>query len=215
MNIDKNKQFFLKIQVDFVFSEKLEDIEQGIIRTGRGVDTANLAIAVAIDRIERERLYLQGGFSSASEYFSQSLGKLNLPKQTLSSYRKIGRVYFQYRSQLQKINFNPSGNLNKLRFMEEALKLHSLDEVLEQIQKMTLRQFIEWSKGTLTSQPSSAPFKVTKGGIQDSSGSPLIDFTELTDILNQGNRPKIIGVRDEKEEEVIQEALRVYRENKE
>jgi len=59
----EKKQYSL----DFVRSDKLEDIEEGIRETIRGVGTANLAIAVAIAKIEREALYRQAGFRTYME----------------------------------------------------------------------------------------------------------------------------------------------------
>jgi len=40
--------------LDFINSDNLQEIEEGIKETTRGIDTANLAIALAIARIDRE-----------------------------------------------------------------------------------------------------------------------------------------------------------------
>ncbi|WP_028973604.1 hypothetical protein [Spirochaeta cellobiosiphila] len=213
MNPIQSKAYPIQLNVDFVFSPSLENIENGINTSVRGIDTVNLAIAVALDRIEREKLYEQKGYKSSSEYFNKS-NNLNLPKQTLSSYRKIGRAYFQYRKELQSINFNPVGNFNKLRFLDEALQRFSVEEVLENIQIMSLRKFMDWVKKPIESSHNDQSFIITNSGLINSKDETILNFKDIENILNIGEIPLLLGVKNETEKLIIQEALTSYRNKK-
>jgi hypothetical protein len=132
-------------RLDYLYSEDLEEIEDGIKETARGIDTASLAIALAIAKIDQLALYIQVGYKSYLEYIKAADTRLNMPAQTVSDYKRIGETYIQYRERLQKAGFQEEGNLHKLRYLELALKHHNPREVFRRLTSDSFRRFKEFA----------------------------------------------------------------------
>lgn len=131
---------------DFLGSDNLEVVENGIKETAAGVDKAILALCLAVFKIEDEGLYKQAGFDFYLEYFTAAEDRLNVPASTISNYRKIGETYTKYRHQLRASGFNENGSAHKLRYLDEALKKHPEEEVWERIVNDSLRSFQAWAE---------------------------------------------------------------------
>ncbi len=118
------------ISLDYLKSDVLNEIEDGIKDTMEGINYANLAVALAFAKIDREALYAQADCKSYLEYLDTAEDRLNMSRQTMSDYKRIGEIYLTYKSQLQSAGFREEGHLHKLRFLPRALKHHSAEEVL-------------------------------------------------------------------------------------
>ena len=199
------------VSLDFVHDDDLEKIEVGIKETQKGIDTANLAIALAIVRIDRESLYAQAGFKSATEYFREADIRLNMPKQTVSVYRKIGQAYLEYKEQLKKNGFEEEGNLYKLIYLDRALENHTQEEVFKNINSISLRKFKDFAYSSNESMRMDSPkniesftdysVSVTKRGVK-------VDDTYIVEYSD--------GIDDSLRKDVskaVKEAFRLHQSN--
>jgi len=120
-----------QFSLDFIYSDSLGEIEIGIKEATQGLNVANLAIALAIAKIDQEALYVQAKCKSYLEYLDKAEDRLNMARQTISDYKRMGETYLLYKSQLQKAGFDWEGNLHKLRYLEKALQIHRSSDVFK------------------------------------------------------------------------------------
>lgn len=131
------------VEVDFIDSDDLEKIEDGIRSVGEVSDFLALVQGIAIVRIEREGLWRQAGFESLHEYRISQNERLGLPRQTISVRRKMGEGYIDNRKLLSRVKLK--GNLTKLALLSDALRAHEDPrEVLAHFKADTFRDFRDW-----------------------------------------------------------------------
>ena len=209
-------QRYKEYELDFLYSNKLNDIESGIKETLKGVNTANLAIALAIAKIDIEALYIQAGYKSYMEYLTQAEDRLNMPKQTISDYKRIGEIYLRYKRKLESVGFEIEGQLHKLRFLEQALHRHNEEEVYKKLVSVSLRQFKSYALADPSERSDESVevgIAITDQGIMI-NGKLQIALKEIKKIVESGNEPIIIGVYDRGEKRAIQGFLKRYRAKK-
>lgn len=216
--------------LDFVYSDKLEDIEEGIKETTKGMDTANLVVALAIARIDQEALYVQAGCKSYLEYLDTAEDRLNMSRQSISNYKLIGVAYIQYKNQLKKIGYQEQGNLHKLRFLEAALQHHQSSQVFKRLMADSLRKFAEYAIGLPAVEHSEKPVKqyipdiritpkmiIVDGknilrldpGLDETIKKELIEYLKrIYEIKGTGNIPYILNVYDDKEARTVENYLK-------
>ncbi|GAF73808.1 unnamed protein product [marine sediment metagenome] len=216
-------------KLDFIYSDKLEEIEAGIQETAKGVNMGILALSLAFAKIDSEALYVQADCKSYLEYLDTAEDRLNMSRQTMSDYKRIGETYLQYKSKLQKVGFKEDGNLHKLRFLERALEHHKSAEVFKRIGTDSIRSFIEYAKGPSERSDEvqyNPDIQITPKRIMV-DGKNVLNFSnslddrtkeDLTDYLKRiyevratGNHPYILNVYDEKEAKAVEQYLRRYR----
>ena len=215
--------------LDYLYSEDLGEIETGIQETIRGIDTANLVVALAITRIEQQALYAQAGCKSYLEYLDKAVDRLNMSRQSISDYKRIGETYLEYKSKLQQIGFEEEGNLHKLRFLKRALEHHRQADVFKHLMSDSLRSFIDYAVGI--SERSDAEtlieykpeIKITQKQVYI-DGQGILRFAtgldervraEITEYLRKlykvrstGNMAYVIDVYDEKEAKAVEAFIR-------
>jgi hypothetical protein len=79
-----------RVELDYMQSNDLDTIEKGIRKTVKEMDFANLVVAMAFAKIDREGLYTQAGCKSYLEYLDKAEDRLNMSRQTMSDYKRIG-----------------------------------------------------------------------------------------------------------------------------
>ena len=228
------KQYDQKYDLDFLYSDKLDEIEEGIRETAKGVNMASLALSLAFAKIDSEALYLQAGCKSYLEYLDTAEDRLNMSRQSMSDYKRIGEIYIQYKSKLQLAGFKEEGNLHKLRFLEKALELHKPGEVFKRIVSDSLRAFREYASPSersdnLSVQQYTPEIEVTARRIivdgknilnfprdlDERSKEEIINyFRRIYEIRATGNMPYILNVYDEQEAHAVDNFLRRYRKKK-
>ena len=221
--------------LDFVYSDKLEEIEAGIKETIRGQNMANLAICLAFAKIDGEALYAQAGYKSYLQYLDQAEDRLDMSRKTMSDYKRMGETYLKYKVKLQRGGFKEEGHLHKLRYLEQALKIHASGKVFQRIAHDTFRQFREYAGG-LSERSDTEPALQYMPDIQITAkrimvdGKNILNFSrdldekikdELTDYLKQiyevratGNQPYVFSLYDENEARAVENYLRRHRRKK-
>ena len=217
-------------KLDFGRSDNLEEIEAGIKETARGLNWANLAICLAFAKIDREALYAQAGYKSYLQYLDQAEDRIDMSRKSMSDYKRMGEAYLDHKPELQLAGFQPEGHLNKLRYLEQALKAHGPDEVFQRIANDPFRRFRDYATGGSPSERSDVePMMQYLPDIQITperivvDGKNILNFPgdldertkgELTDYLKQiyevraaGNRPYVLNVYDEQEATAVERFL--------
>ena len=214
--------------LDYLYSGILEEIETGIQETTRGIDTANLVIALAITRIDQEALYIQADCKSYLEYLDKAVDRINMSRQSISDYKRIGETYLEYKNKLQQIGFKEEGNLHKLRFLKRALEHHRQADVFKHLMSDSLRTFIDYAIGISERSVAILPEYMPEITITPKKimidGANILRFstdlderarTEIADYLKKiytvrqtGNTPYIIDVYDEKEARAVEAFIR-------
>lgn len=134
-----------EIGVDFLESTDLSDLEGGIRKIERATDLLALIQGLGIVKIEREGLWQQAGFRSLRDYQKDQAKRLNMPGPTISSRRRIGEAWIQYRKDLAE--FPLQGHVAKLRFFGQAMKLHQKKTlVLKHFREDSFRDFVRFSR---------------------------------------------------------------------
>ncbi len=221
------------IPLDYLHSEDLNMIEQGIRETVKGVDFSNLVVALAFAKIDREALYIQAGCKSYLEYLDKAEERLNMSRQTMSDYKRIGEIYIEYKSQLQQIGFREEGNLHKLRYLPRALERHPQREVFTRLVRDSLRKFVAYASPDAPEAP--APRRhVPRIEISTSKivvdGKNILRFdpelrpevreelagylVKIYEVKAAGNTPYILDAYDEQEVRAVDRFLRRRRERK-
>lgn len=214
-----------RVELDYIRSDDLATIEDGIRDTMRGVDVSQLVLALAFAKIDREALYIQAGCKSYLEYLDGAEDRLNMSRQSMSDYKRIGEIYIEYKTQLQEAGFKEEGHLHKLRYLPRALEHHPKKEVFNRLVRDSFRRFVsyalpEGSRISETQQQYAPQIQVSEGRIIV-DGKNILHFDpelpetardELTEYLTHiyevratGNKPYILNVYDD------QEALAVER----
>ncbi len=222
-----------KMELDYLHSDDLSTIEQGIRSTVREADFANLVVAIAFAKIDREALYIQAGCKSYLEYLDKAEERLNMSRQTMSDYKRIGEIYIEYKSQLQQVGFREEGNLHKLRFLPRALERHPEQEVFKRLVRDSLRKFAAYA--TPATPEASAPRRHVPR-IEISPNKIVVDgknilrfapdlrpeireelagyLVKIYEVKASGNTPFILDVYDEQETRAVERFLRRRRERK-
>jgi hypothetical protein len=131
--------------LDFIDSDKLEEIERGIKETVRGVILSKTAICKSLANIDRKKLYKQAGAHSFMDYLSSE--RIPIKYKTAKEYAKIGDILIRYGDQLSSVHFKEEDGLKKLMYLEKALERHENDpgQVFDNITRYSLRAFKEYA----------------------------------------------------------------------
>jgi hypothetical protein len=222
-----------QLELDYLHSDDLGTIEKGIRDTTKGVDFANLVVAIAFAKIDREALYVQAGCKSYLEYLDKAEERLNMSRQTMSDYKRIGEIYIEYKSQLQQVGFREEGNLHKLRYLPRALERHPAREVFARLVRDSLRKFAAYATPGIPE--ASAPRRhvprieiradkiMVDGknilrfdpGLRPEIREELAGYlVKIYEVKAGGNTPLILDVYDEQEGRAVDRFLRRRRERK-
>jgi hypothetical protein len=118
---------------------ELEKIEQSINKCVRQIVFSKLVICVSLAQIYDDALYRKDNFRTFKQYLAS--GRINLPTSTASEYAKIGRVYLQYREELDRIDFREEDGLKKLLILEKAISQFPKEAVFSELKQMSYRTF--------------------------------------------------------------------------
>ncbi len=221
-----------EISFNFLNSDTLHDIENGIRDTLAAINRANLGIALAFAKIDREALYVQAGCKSYLEYLETAEEELNMSRQTMSDYKRIGEIYLTYKGQLQNAGFKEEGHLHKLRFLPRALEHHPAEDVFKRVVHDSLRRFIDYAKSEDNSEQKREPEQeveipvkeiiVDGHGILQIGAEPvgysrdeIVSYLQkIYEIKSKGNHPYVVDLYDESESRAVDNYIKRLRSRK-
>jgi hypothetical protein len=213
------------VRIDFLDSQDLTEIEDGIKKIEATTDFLGLIQGVAIVRIEREGFWRQAGFANLRAYRVEQAGRLGLPPSTLSNRRTIGTAYLDNKKLLRRVDLR--GNVAKLYLLDEALAAHPAKEVIDAIKSMSYREFKKYIRPDLIeSDYPDVAFTERDGGflldgievLHAAAGLSGDEKDFVSDILRaaykarKGNLiPHVVPVYDKGEARAVDNFLKKYR----
>ena len=130
------------LDVDFLSTRDLEEIEEGIRQIQYTGDLLALVQGIAICKIEREGLWMQADYPNLRAYRIDQLERLGMPKSTVSRRRQVGEGFLDNRKSLGK--FPLHGHVEKLRYLNEAVRRFGKRDAVGKFKTMSFREFVDW-----------------------------------------------------------------------
>jgi hypothetical protein len=127
--------------LDFIDSENLEEIEEGIRETVKGVVLSKAAVCEALAHIDKKKLYSQAGYTNFRQYLQDE--RIPIKYKTAKEYAKIGDTLMRHRGSLDEVDFSEEDGLKKLIYLDKALKNHTGETltVYKKVKEYSLREF--------------------------------------------------------------------------
>lgn len=155
-----------RFSLDFIDSERLQEIESGIKETVRGVVLSKVAVCKALANIDKKNLYIQEGYENFMQYLSAE--RIPLKYKTAKEYAKIGDTIVRHEERLREVDFHEEDGLKKLIFLDTALKNHKGDpgQVYKKVKELSLRDFQKFAGRAKPVQPmlTEEQFLAAEGG---------------------------------------------------
>ncbi len=124
----------------FGSSNDLRELEDGLVEMERVSNQIVLAFGLSILRIEEGGLWKQSGLPNLRAYQIQNLERLGIPKQTISTRRRIARGYLENRDVLSGVNLNDK--LSKLIFLKAAREKYGDEVAMRHFMSDSYREWI-------------------------------------------------------------------------
>jgi hypothetical protein len=149
--------------LDYAASDNAVEIDTGIRETIKGVRLSILAMGIGLAKIKARGLYVDLHHRSMAKYIESLCEQTQMDRSSLHNWLYIGEAYLKYRKELERIGFSDEDGPTKLPYVGRALELYQKKDVFKAVKDMSLRQFINFSRGEAPAAPEESIIRV-KGG---------------------------------------------------
>lgn len=222
--------------LDLFYTEKLDDIENGIKNLNNFSTTSWLMSAILLyTLIYNKGLYIQSGLSW-SEYSKQSKKRIGLDYHELSEQLSVARFFIKHHQALERAGFTPIGNNRKLSRAELATELcGDVNLTIQHLVNDTWKDFFDWYNSYRIKElpekndNSRNDIQITNNkfiingveavtisdSISESDKNRITEYVkQIFEVLQQGYEPAIISVYDRKEASILPHLRDKYRQGK-
>ncbi len=163
---------------NFLRSEKLEELEEGIRQAKKVGDFAWYAIAVSLAKIIDGGLYSQAGLTQ-SQYREVLQERLGLDKRRVSDFLQAGRFLIDHGQKLLSMGWKPEGMQAKIRLANSAKKsIKNESKLIDAIINRSLHEFRDLiRKNNKKSKPSGLSCLAQKDGKLFLDGKEILSAT--------------------------------------
>jgi hypothetical protein len=133
--------------LDYANSDDAAEIDAGIRETIRGVRLSILAMGIGLAKIKAKGLYIDLKYHSMAKYIESLCEQTQMERSSLHNWLYIGEIWLKYRKELEKVGFSDEDGPTKLPYVDRALALYQKKEVFKAVKDMSLRQFVNFSRG--------------------------------------------------------------------
>ena len=154
-----------QLSLDYVNSDDPAEIDNGIRDTIKGIRLSILAMGLGLAKIKSNKLFKSLKFKNMSMYINDLSRDYKLDRSSIVKWLRIGEAYLKYKNELEMIGFGDSDGPTKLPYLERALAAREKQDVFDKIKKMSLRDFIRFSKGETKMSHADIPYVISKGNI--------------------------------------------------
>ena len=190
------------VYLDYAYSDNAAEIDSGIRDTIKGIRLSILAMGMGLAKIKKNGLFIDLDCKSMAAYIQKLCDETKMDRSSLFNWLYIGEAYIKYRNDLEKIGFSDDDGPTKLPYLERALETNRKQEVFKNIKDMSLREFINFSKGESEEDEEKKSKKVT---IRENEvyvgGRQAIHFNEDLDSRTYNYFKKIILIAGKAMEE--------------
>lgn len=174
---------------------------------------ALLISAVAAYQIAERRLY-EPAFSTLNAYLMESKERLGISRAYFFERVRIADAYIKYHDQLRARGFRENRHSSHLRFFYQAVEEHGATQAIENIAKMSVREYRRWIGGVEPideiedTRPSDVD--VSANGIRY-RGELVISARAVLKLYKSGQQPYVVGIRSDEEKRAVSKFLRKLR----
>ena len=150
---DKNKKLFVNdvpkrktaLTINFLESNDLEVLENGIVQCHFHENVSSCALALALHKIDVNKLYRFKSYDSMHKYLQHELVEKKKIKSVYHLYKLISSIkaYYKYETELNKVGFS-IGHGKEPSFDNKRLKLQYLDEVVQNNQDVPQENIMQY-----------------------------------------------------------------------
>jgi hypothetical protein len=199
-----------------VNSSNLGEIEALVRRLDKNNSEHIFELIYALHKIEEGELYKRiPGCTSISQYYEMCEERLNMPKQTLSFYRRVKDGYVNNVTMLDSHGIEVKGKLVHLAYLEKAFNTHgrNFEEIFTKMKDLSAREFMDYARGEKTpKEQASKEEKSSKGNSRGVAAYTLEEeHEEIAKILMRRNQVFILRVNTTWYAQYLQAQLRYYR----
>lgn len=218
-----------EVAVDFIDSESLDDVEDGIRKIERA--TTALYIVQGLGILKAESLWSQSGCSSFQTYREEANKRYGMSRASVSNRRKLAYAWLDNLKLLRKLDL--TGKATHLLYLNEAIARHGDKRlVLEHFKSDSSREFEAFARGEHRQAENTLPdvdLSISDGTIA-LDGEPLLEIDDelpaeerdfIGRLLRAGYRARrgdciahVIAVYDEGEARAVDRFLREHRAGK-
>jgi hypothetical protein len=142
--------------LDYANSDNAAEIDAGIRETIKGVRLSILAIGIGLAKIKAKGLYVDLKYHSIAQYLESLCEQTQMDRSSLHNWLYIGESWLKYRKDLETVGFSEEDGPTKLPYLGRALEIYQKKDVFRAVKKMSLRQFISFSRGETSTQKETA-----------------------------------------------------------
>jgi len=153
------------LSLDYVNSDDPAEIDNGIRDTIKGFRLSVLAMGLGLVKIKSNKLFIKLGYKNMTKYLEGLSEDTKTERSSIYNWLSIGEAYIKYKNELDTIGFSDSDSPTKLPYLKRALAVREKQEVFGSIKKMSLREFINFSKGEIIEPPADMPYVNINGNI--------------------------------------------------
>jgi hypothetical protein len=153
------------VVLDYVNSDDPVEIDKGIKETIKGVRLSIPAMGLGLAKIKSMSLYKQLNHSTMSMYIKHLCEETKMVRSSIYNWLYIGEAYIKYQNDLEMIDFNDKDGPTKLPYLKRALEIRQGQDVFEHIKHMSVREFIDYSKGELDIPEIDIPKVTIRGNV--------------------------------------------------
>ena len=183
-----------RLSLDFIYSDDPTQIDNGIRETIKGIRLSGLAIGLGLVRIKSKRLFIRLGHKNMSKYIEGLSEDTRIERSSIFNWLSIGETYVRHKNDLETIGFSDSDGPTKLPYLERALSVREKQDVFDNIKSMTLREFINYSKGEPKKPDTDAPYIYNKGSVVYIEGKRAVIINKALDRKVSAYINKIVKV---------------------
>jgi len=165
----------------FTCSESPEEIDSRIKNTIIGIRISILNIGLGLANIKTKGLFKILKFKNMTQYINHLSEETKFDRSSIFNWLYIGEAYVKYREDLEKIGFGDRDGATKLPYLARALAVRAKNEVFDKIKTMSLREFINYSRGEVKKNQKETPYVNIRGNVVYVEGRRAL-------ILNKGLR---------------------------
>jgi ADP-dependent phosphofructokinase/glucokinase len=110
-------------------------------------------MGIGLAKLKEQSLFIDLNYHSMNDYLEKLCDDMNIERSTAHNWLYIGEAYVKYRRELERIEFSDADGPTKLPYVDRALELYKKREVFKNIKGMSLRAFMEYSRGKKAAAP--------------------------------------------------------------
>ena len=165
----------------YTYSGEAAEIDRGIRDSIKGIRLSILAMGMGLAKMKAKSLFRDIDCLSMTQYIQRLCDDTKMDQTSIFNWLYIGEAYIKYQNDLDQIGFSDSDGPTKLPYLERALEKNERQDVFNNVKKMSLRDFIAFSKGSSGKDAAGAPGVIVRNGMVYVNGRLMVKINNRLD----------------------------------